>query len=65
MLVSQLAVAQTTTIYFIRHAEKADKSSDPVLSEEGNPNYNVFKHKLYTHDDDVNNDDVKNEENDD
>ena len=34
-LLSQIAVAQTTTIYFIRHAEKADNSKDPVLSEEG------------------------------
>lgn len=32
---AQIGFAQTTTIYFIRHAEKADKSSDPVLSETG------------------------------
>jgi len=31
----QISFAQTTTIYFIRHAEKADKSSDPSLSEAG------------------------------
>lgn len=34
-LLSQIVVAQTTTFYFIRHAEKADSSKDPVLSEEG------------------------------
>ena len=35
VLFSQMMVAQTTTIYFIRHAEKADSSKDPVLSEAG------------------------------
>lgn len=30
-----MVVAQTTTIYLIRHAEKADSSKDPVLSETG------------------------------
>lgn len=35
VLFTQISFAQTTTIYFIRHAEKADKSSDPVLSEAG------------------------------
>ncbi len=32
---AQISFAQTTTIYFIRHAEKTDKSSDPILSEAG------------------------------
>ena len=35
VLLSQIAIAQTTTIYFIRHAEKADSSKDPVLSDAG------------------------------
>ena len=35
VLFSQMMVAQTTTIYLIRHAEKADSSKDPVLSETG------------------------------
>ncbi len=35
ILFSQIAFAQTTTIYLIRHAEKVDNSEDPVLSEAG------------------------------
>uniref|UniRef100_UPI00261F263E phosphoglycerate mutase family protein n=1 Tax=uncultured Flavobacterium sp. TaxID=165435 RepID=UPI00261F263E len=30
-----LAQSETTTVYFIRHAEKADSSPNPELSEEG------------------------------
>ena len=36
LLFTQFTFAQTTTYYFIRHAEKIDNSLNPNLSDQGN-----------------------------